>query len=176
MDKEELRKDIRQQKRHFSSDELAEMSLPVIGRLLANSRMAKAGTVMMYYSLPDEVCTHDAIALLVERGCSVVLPVVTGDSTMELREYHGRQELTKGPFGILEPTGKVFTEYDKIDVAVIPGMSFDSEGNRLGRGKGYYDRFLSQHPHIYKIGVCFDFQKRASIPVGKNDVRMEEVN
>ena len=174
MNKDELRKEIRQQKRHFSSKDLAEMSLPVIERLLANDHLVKARTIMMYWSLPDEVRTHEAIDLLVERGCKVVLPVVTGDTTMELREYHGRHELKKGAFGIHEPTGKVFTDYDKIDVAVIPGMSFDSHGNRLGRGKGYYDRFLSQHPNLYKIGVCFDFQKREAIPTDENDIRMEE--
>ena len=54
-------------------------------------------------------------------------------------------------------------------------MAFDHQGHRLGRGKGYYDRFLSQHPNIYKIGVCFDFQKRETIPAEDHDVRMEEI-
>ena len=59
-------------------------------------------------------------------------------------------------------------------MAVIPGMAFDSNGNRLGRGKGYYDRFLSMLPaRIYKIGVCFDFQKFEHIPTATNDIQMD---
>ena len=54
-------------------------------------------------------------------------------------------------------------------------MSFDPQGNRLGRGKGYYDRFLAQVPQAYKIGVCFDFQKVELVPTDENDIQMNEV-
>ena len=54
-------------------------------------------------------------------------------------------------------------------------MSFDSEGHRLGRGRGYYDRFLAQVPQAYKIGVCFDFQRVEQVPVDDNDRVMDEV-
>ena len=74
----------------------------------------------------------------------------------------------------MEPTGRSFTDYASIDLAVIPGMAFDTSGNRLGRGKGYYDRFLSLlPPYIYKIGVCFDFQKFNEIPSEATDVTMD---
>ena len=76
----------------------------------------------------------------------------------------------------MEPTGRSFTDYASIDLAVIPGMAFDTSGNRLGRGKGYYDRFLSLlPPYIYKIGVCFGFQMFDSIPSDTTDIRMNEV-
>ena len=175
MDKNDLRKEIRQQKRHFSSEELTGMSLRVMERLLCHDRIKNAKTVMMYYSLPDEVFTHDVVDVLLERGVKVVLPVVTGDTTMELREYNGKDDIAIGAFNLGEPRGKLFTLYDAIDVAVVPGMAFDRQGHRLGSGKGYYDRFLSQHPNIYKIGVCFDFQKRETIPAEDHDVRMEEI-
>lgn len=151
------------------------MSLPVISRLLSHSRITSANTIMMYCSLPDEVDTRRAIDVLLERGCKVVLPAVISDTEMELRECNGMQDLKEGAFHILEPTGKPFTRYEEIDVAVIPGMSFDTSGNRLGRGKGYYDRFLAQHLGIHKIGICFDFQKRESVPSAKDDIQMDEV-
>ena len=54
-------------------------------------------------------------------------------------------------------------------------MSFDAKGNRLGRGKGYYDRFLEKVPDMYKIGICFDFQKEESIPTEVTDIKMNEI-
>lgn len=56
---------------------------------------------------------------------------------------------------------------------MVPGMAFDADGNRLGRGKGYYDRFLALVPDAYKIGVCFPFQKFPAVPVDDNDVKMD---
>ena len=75
----------------------------------------------------------------------------------------------------MEPVGKPFTAFKEIDVAVVPGMSFDMRGNRLGRGKGYYDRFLPKIPQAYKIGVCFPFQKLPGIPADENDMKVDEV-
>ena len=94
---------------------------------------------------------------------------------LQLRRYEGPQSMQENPFHILEPTGQPFTEYTKISVAVIPGMSFDAQGNRLGRGKGYYDRFLKQLPHTYKIGLCFDFQRAEQVPVEADDIPVDEV-
>ena len=175
MDKKDLRQFIRMQKGLFSPKQLEEFSLPVIKRLLAHPRIKQAQVIMMYYSLDDEVNTHEVINELVSLGKSVLLPAVVDDTRMELREYHGRQDLESGFFNLLEPVGKVFTQYENIDVAVVPGMAFDSRHNRLGRGKGYYDRFLSQIPNVYKIGICFDFQKLPGVPAEENDVKMNEV-
>ena len=174
MNKDQLRKEIRQEKRHFTGEQLAGMSLSVIERLLHHERVRQARTVLMYWSLPDEVDTHQAVDTLLTHVKKVLLPVVTDHCSMELREYEGRATLREGAFHIYEPTGRPFAQYDEIDVAVIPGMSFDNHGNRLGRGKGYYDRFLSQHPGIYKIGICFPFQKRDTIPADEHDIQMDE--
>ncbi len=82
----------------------------------------------------------------------------------------------------MEPVGEAFTDYEKIDVALVPGMAFDAAGHRLGRGKGYYDRFLSSHlsslnshPSPLLIGVCFPFQRVAEVPSEEHDVLMDEV-
>jgi 5-formyltetrahydrofolate cyclo-ligase len=79
-----------------------------------------------------------------------------------------------GAYGILEPTGPLFTDYDSIDLAVVPGVAFTRDGVRLGRGKGYYDRLL---PRIKspKVGICFPFQILESIPTEPFDVKMDEV-
>ena len=175
MKKEELRTHIRMMKGQFTEAQLRDMSARVTARLLANPAISGADTILMYYSLADEVCTHDVIDKLVGMGKTVLLPVVINDTNMELHRYTGPQDLQDGFFNIMEPVGEVFDEYDSIDVAVVPGMSFDTRGNRLGRGKGYYDRFLPKLKNAYKIGVCFDFQKMPGIPTEENDVKVDIV-
>lgn len=175
MSKTELRQLIRQRKRQFTQQELGELSLAVVGRLSAHKWMAQAQTVMLYCSLPDEVDTHGLIDTLYGEGKTVVLPVVTGEGEMELRVYHGADSLRRGAFDILEPVGECFTDYEGIDLAVIPGMAFDDSGHRLGRGKGYYDRFLVNLPHCYKIGMCFDFQRVEHVPCESTDIAVDEV-
>ena len=175
MTKEELRRLVRSQKRMYSAPQLQAMSAEAVARLMALPQMAAAKTVMLYYSLPDEVSTHELTDRLVERGKVVVLPVVTGPAEMELRRYRSADDLSMGAFGIMEPTGEPFTSLAEIDLAVVPGMAFDTRGNRLGRGKGYYDRFLSQLPQATKVGLCFPFQKFPGVPTDENDVRMDLV-
>ena len=177
MDKAEIRKTIRDRKRQYSSSQLEELSLSVLSRLNQEPHLRDAHTVLLYYSLPDEVNTHDYIDQLVAAGKRVLLPVVVDQENMIIREYSGQQDLREGAFHILEPIGKLFPpeRYPEIELAIIPGMSFDKKGNRLGRGKGYYDRFLALIPRAYKIGICFDFQKEDWIPTEPTDVRMNQV-
>lgn len=144
-------------------------------KLSRHPRLAEARIVLLYSALPDEVPTLPLLNRLTTEGKTVLLPRVVSDTDMELRRYTGPNDLEPGAFGIMEPTGELFTDYDLIDVAVVPGMAFDREGHRLGRGKGYYDRFLAQLPHIYKIGICFPFQLVDKVPADAHDMLMDEV-
>ncbi|MCD8296790.1 MAG: 5-formyltetrahydrofolate cyclo-ligase [Prevotella sp.] len=175
MDKCELRNLIRERKRGLTAGELEEMSIPIIRRLLANPAVRNAGKVLMYCSLPDEVNTYNALTKLKEMGKTVVLPRVIDHENMELTVYDCADCLAVGPYGIKEATGETFSKYDDIDVAIIPGLAFDKYNNRLGRGKGYYDRLLAKMPHTYKIGICFDFQKVDEIPTNNLDICMNEI-
>ena len=170
--KNELRHNIKQQKRQFTSQQLAQLSLPVLDRLRPLLHDAKV--VLAYYSLPDEVDTHVLIDELVAEGKTVLLPKVLDDTTMELRRYTGLQDLCEGAYHIMEPVGMTFTDLSQIDVALIPGVAFDAQGHRLGRGKGYYDRFLSL-VNTQTIGLCFDFQKVVEVPVDAHDVAVDKV-
>lgn len=127
----------------------------------------------MYYSLPDEVNTHHAVNQLIASGKTVLLPRVVDGENMEIRVHRNPDDLVPGHYGIMGPTGETYTRYEDIDIAVVPGMAFDQYGHRLGRGKGYYDRFLPKASHAYKIGVCFDFQKQETIPTDANDITMD---
>lgn len=183
MHKEELRRQIRQMKRQFTPQQLEELSLPVIQRL--RSRLADYQVVFAYYSLPDEVCTCQLVDDLLAEGKTVLLPKVVSEEAMEWCIYKGPQDLQEGSFRIMEPAenhgdrslDSTLQRADQGTVAVIlvPGMAFDAKGHRLGRGRGYYDRFLAAYPHIYKIGVCFDFQKVEEVPTDDFDIAVDEV-
>lgn len=171
--KSELREEMRRLKRQHGSGVLAELSLAVTGRVMRHSAFRHARTVLLYWPLADEVDTRPLLPAAA--GKTLLLPRVTGSATMELRLYDGPQSLAEGAFHIMEPTGRLFTDYPSVDLAIIPGMAFDAAGNRLGRGRGYYDRFLPLLPQAYKIGVCFPFQLVGSVPTEATDARMDEV-
>ncbi len=175
MHKSELRQHVRMMKRQFTAAQLRELSKPIVRRLLVHPRLKSAQTILMYCSLDDEVDTHGVLDQLVVAGKTVLLPVVVSETEMELRRYTCPEDLQSGFFNILEPIGEVFTDYAQIDLAVIPGMSFDRRGNRLGRGKGYYDRLLPLLTNAYKLGICFDFQRLPGIPTEATDVVMDEL-
>ena len=162
--KSELRQQMKVLKRQFTSNQLREQSLALVNKVLNHPRVNAAKTILLYYSMPDEVDTHDLVDLLREQGKTVLLPVTLAHE-LEIRRYEGPKSLQ----------GAVFTQLHTIDLVVVPGMGFDPQGNRLGRGKGYYDRFLRLVPQAYKLGLCFDFQKVASVPTEDTDVRMDEI-
>jgi 5-formyltetrahydrofolate cyclo-ligase len=178
--KEDLRREIRRRKQQYTPSQLEELSEPIIARL--RPFLADARVILAYYSLPDEVNTHQLIDDLVAEGKTVLLPKVLDATTMELRLYTGPHDLASGPFGILESTGSPFhlsTFSPSIDLAIIPGVAFDALGHRLGRGRGYYDRFLHDQLSIINcpllVGLCFDFQKVPSVPVDPTDIPVNQV-
>ena len=169
--KQQLRQLIRQRRKSVSSSD----SEKILSLLRSHPRIVSAQAILLYHALPDEVPTKDLLDELVAQHKSVLLPRVVSDTEMELRQYTSPADLTTGAFGIMEPVGEVYDSFSAIDVVVVPGMAFDRSGHRLGRGRGYYDRFLSRIPTIYKIGVCFPWQIVDEVPTDSHDVLMDEV-
>lgn len=167
-----LRKQIREEKKRHQANELMTISSTLLKQLEQHPRFINAQTILCYHSLGDEVQTH----AFVEKWhlCKkILLPVVVGD-VLELRHYTGKDCLKIGAFGIEEPIGEKFTQYDEIELSIIPGVSFDKQGNRLGRGKGYYDKLLPSLDS-YNIGICYQFQVRERIPCEPFDQKMDEI-
>ena len=105
------------------------------------------------------------------------LPKITG-SEMSFHQIEADSKLESGKFSILEPKAEwlQFTEELQLPaIILIPGLAFDSKGNRLGRGMGYYDRFLTKYPSLIKIGLCYDFQLISEVPFEDHDVRMDYI-
>lgn len=173
--KQQLRQTIRQRKQQYSSQQREAWSKEIEQMLLSHPRMQAARVVMLYYALPDEVDTRHLVDTLLKEGKTVILPKCVDKEHIEPRQYTGPDDLAEGIYNLLEPVGKPYHDLDSIELIIVPGMSFDSMGHRLGRGRGYYDRFLAQVPRAYKIGVCFDFQRVKQVPVDDNDRVMNEV-
>ena len=172
MTKAELRKHIKQLKA-LHQDTIASDSELIMQLLASDTHFLAAKTVLLYHSLSDEVNTHQFI----EEWClkkQLLLPVVVGEE-LELRLFQNMNELKIGSFGIAEPTGPLFTDYAKIDFVAVPGMAFDRNGHRLGRGKGYYDRLLPKLTNAYKAGICFPYQVVDEVPVEPTDITMDGI-
>lgn len=172
MQKKELRKLIRQRKAEHTAKEKAEMSARICRKVLTDPHWAKANTVFLYHALTDEVDTTMLIDAAMQEGKTVLLPVIDGDD-LRLKIHTGATQT--GSYSIQEPIGEEFTCYKEIALAIVPGMAFDKKGNRLGRGRGFYDRTLPKLAEAYKIGLCFPFQLLESIPCEAYDIKMDAV-
>ena len=175
MTKKELRELIRARKKQHTTDQLQAYSQRIQCTILERiAREENCHTILLYHSLSDEVSTHDLIDVLHAQGYTVLLPSVVGDDLF-LHVYEGQKSMNTGAsFGIQESSGALFTDYSQIDLAIIPGMAFTQRGDRLGRGKGFYDRLL---PRLQcpLIGIAFPFQMLSSIPTEPHDIQMTEV-
>lgn len=174
MDKKELRKQIRAAKNAVPFCEKLQRSEGIMQQVETLPEFQKAHTLLLYWSMEDEVQTHDFVNRWYMDKC-VLLPCVDGDD-LRLRQYTGPECMQAGEqFGIGEPTGEEFTDLDAIEMIIVPGVAFDKQNNRMGRGRGFYDRLLKTTPNAYKVGVAFNFQMFDSIPVEPFDVPMNRV-
>ena len=132
-----------------------------------------AGVVAMFSPLPDEPQIWPLVDEL-SKTKTVVLPRVEGD-VMSFYHYEPGM-LSKGSFGIMEPVLCEAIEPSEIDLMVVPGVAFTADGYRMGRGKGYYDKYMSSDGfRAMKLGVCYSCQLVDELPVEPHDVRMDKV-
>lgn len=126
----------------------------------------KAEAVMLYMPIKGEA---DVTGLLSDDKVFLV-PVTDGDDIYAC--ILGETE--EGKFGVPEPRVKKRFDKEKIDIVLVPGVAFDRKGNRMGYGKGYYDRFLKGMSAL-RVGVCHSFQLVDAIPTEKHDVKMDMI-
>lgn len=148
-------------------------------KLCANLREQKifqdANAVLFFAPLPDEVDLWPLIEEAIHEKKIVALPCFDLDEQIykSRRVKNLHVEILSGQFGIREPAENcVEIPLDDLDLALVPGVAFDLRGNRLGRGKGFYDRLL-QNFRGKKIGIAFEEQIVEAVPADENDVRMD---
>ena len=172
-EKQALRKKVKLLKQASSLAKKKAISQGICQKIEANKIFQNAKTVMVYWSMDDEVFTHDFVQKWTKYK-TIILPVVNGDN-LELKRFTGIEDMMAGGrFGIPEPKGALFTATNNIDLIIVPGVAFDKDGNRMGRGKAYYDKLL-RASKAYKMGICFPFQIFDAVPFDELDVRMDLV-
>lgn len=172
-EKKRIRRNIRGLKNAISLEEKTRRSIVILENLEQLPEFIDAKTVMLYWAMADEVQTSEFV-IKWSASKRVILPCVNGDD-LDLRIFRGVEDLVEGEnFGIPEPSGELFTNYDEIDLILVPGVAFDVDTNRMGRGKAYYDKLLSSLK-AYKLGVCFDFQLLKSVPTDEHDIKMDKI-
>lgn len=180
MEKRELRRVVKERFRALGEDEKQRKSALLIERLGEILAQREASVVALFSPMNDEVQIIPLVEKLAREGrCRVVLPRVEsmadGEAEMEFYDYEPTQ-MAVGAFGIIEPQAGEPCEASEIDVMVVPGVAFDRNGGRLGRGKGYYDRYISREGFRAEcIGVCFDFQLFDELPTEPHDRAMDMV-
>ena len=165
IDKPTLRKQMKAAKAALTPEEKLSESNAVWPHIEALPCFQEAQEILLYHSLPDELPTHHVIDRWEEMGKTIYLPVVIGDDLV-VRRY-SRMAMQQGEFNIMEPTGND-VDTDILQLIIVPGVAFDAKGNRLGRGKGYYDRLLSRTTATC-IGVCHRCQLVDTIPAEPHD-------
>lgn len=171
MKKDEVRRRAKAQKSLLDENEKAIAADAVFDMLEKTAAFMLSDNILMYHSLSDELSTRRFLEKWASRK-HFFLPRVNG-LNLEILPYD-RSSLTLGAFQIEEPSGSDIRSVNDIDLIVVPGVGYDPTGNRVGRGKGYYDRLLAESKAT-KIGVAYDFQVVDHIEAEPHDVRVDIV-
>lgn len=166
-----IRQQVRRRKYQLDPEKSNDESQKTFHKIEQMIDFQLAKSVLVYWSMTDELPTHDFI-IKWSATKTILLPVIKNDK-MYIMPFSSKEKLVVGEFGIWEPDSQI--EYiNSIDIAIIPGVAFDRDKNRMGRGKGYYDMYL-ENKHIKKWGVGFDFQYYDKIPFDTYDIKMDKV-
>lgn len=170
IEKNKIREQIAKLKAEHSLDELKLKSEEVLSVLEIVGVFQDAKHILIYNGMNGEVVTSDFMKKW-ESEKKFYLPV-TYKENIVFRAYTSTTELVKSNFGVLEPMGEDIMNYNFVDLIIVPGVAFDRKMNRVGYGKGYYDRFLSS-AKAPKVGICFDFQLLDNVPFDEHDIKMD---
>lgn len=136
---------------------------------------SEGARIALYAPLSKEIAVDALAPMLLQSGCTVCLPRLGSSSaeTFEMLTWSGQTaHLEKGPYGILQPGVGDVVPPENLDFILVPGLLFGKQGERLGRGAGFYDRYLKRAPNALRISVCFDEQVRESLPEEPWDLRV----
>ncbi len=176
MTKSQIRNKILTKLKIQKEEERNRKSKIIKDRLFKSLSFKKAKKMMFYISFGGEVNTEDMIEEAKKLGKTVVVPVCRRNRIIRACVLDYKAKLTKGPYGIWEPVIKKSVNPKDLDLVIVPGIAFDRKGVRLGRGKGYYDRFLKKLPKgTVSLGLAFDFQILPSIPATANDISVNRI-
>jgi 5-formyltetrahydrofolate cyclo-ligase len=173
--KKELRQKLRQTLSDISPEERSADSLRACHRLFEQREYTKAEVIMVFLSIPSEIDTAPLVLRSWQDRKRVLAPKVSWEQRrmmpVEIRSL--TDDLRVSSVGLREPASGIPFPISFIDLVIVPGLAFDKSGNRLGRGRGFYDRFLA-HPEFQGIACALAFERQLidSIPVAPLDRRV----
>ena len=174
--KKEIRKSIIEKRNKIKNKDKTSMDKKIIDIFKEEESYKKARGIFIYIGFGSEINTKIIIEDALKKGKEVYVPKVKGKE-MLLIKIDSLENLVTSSYGILEPTGDNNDfDVDKLDLIVMPGVAFDSRGNRIGYGGGYYDRFLEKNK-IYseKIALAYECQILKSITSEKHDIKVDKI-
>jgi len=176
--KKKLRKEILGKRDSIPISDRKKRSKIIAEKFYSTPYYINSNNILIYYNFGSEVDTAPVISQALKNNKSIILPKVYDQ---ELNLYYIdklSEQLEIGKYGIMEPDPRFCraAEIKDIDLVVVPGLGFDKNLNRLGYGRGFYDRLLPLFPReVKKIALCFDVQVVDSIPTAENDIKIDHL-
>lgn len=175
--KEELRDSIRERLRTLPAEDIAWKSYQLCNSILALPAWREAKIVALFASLPTEPVVEFLWDHIRAEGKKVCYPKVNGEN-LNLILVNDPTELVTSRWQLREPVMREpnLQSPEKVDLILVPGLAFSWEGERLGRGGGFYDRLLARdNIRAFKLGICFDMQLQRELPLETHDVIVDAI-
>lgn len=173
--KSALRREIRAKLRELPQQERSRLDAALFEQVMRHPAVREADTLLCYVSTPLEPDTRRIIAAAWERGQQTAFPVCTAQGEMQFFLARSWDGFVPGAYGIPEPSGRDVPAVTGSTVCIVPGYGFTADGKRLGKGGGYYDRFLAAHPEVYTLGLTYAFLLQEDIPCEAHDIGVKTV-
>ena len=174
-DKKALRQRIRSQLDALAPSEKAALDALLLANVTEHPRFRAADTLLCYVSLPFEPDTRRIIETAWVQGVQTAFPVCTAPGVMQFCLAQSWDGLVSGAYGIPEPSGREVPDITAQTICIVPGYAFAADGRRLGKGGGYYDRFLAEHPALFTLGLTYAFLLQEEIPCQEHDIGVNAV-
>lgn len=166
-----LREHYRKMRDKMTATYKKSLDIEIASRLICSREYADADMLLVYVAKDSEIETRGIISAALANGKQVAVPKCEGEGIMDFYLITSLSELSYGRYGILEPDTekcRKVTDFENA-MCIVPGLSFDPKGNRLGQGGGYYDRFLSSFTGI-TVGLCYSSFIKWDIPAEQHDI------
>ncbi len=174
MNKQELRRTIRERKRAMTEEEIVERSNALAEKFYNTPAYQAASTIYGYLPYNQEVRTVPMLQRALDEGKRVAVPKVYGEE-MRFIYLEDLTQVSKGYAGIPEPIADAPVADDKRALVLMPGLAFDPQGHRIGYGGGFYDKFLAKEPHHPTLALCYEFQMQAHLDTEEFDIPVDTV-
>ncbi len=176
-----LRRELRARRRAIRGGERRRAARNLARRVQAAGLLRPGMSIGLYLSMPEEIDTTPLLALARARGCRIALPRIVSTRHDRMRFHQWDGPVRRGPWGILEPVGGRMRAALEFDVVFMPLVGFDPRGNRIGMGRGYYDRYFARRLRhtLYRrpvlVGLAYDVQQVPELPRAAHDVPLDAI-